>query len=150
VVGVVGSIVRLVTVCLVKPVAAAFQLLPPSMLLNTRPPYDPAYRVVGVAGSIASATIIPPSGPMPAQTSISVVTLPGCDVRVGVFSIVGDGVAVGATRVAVDKGVGVREFLAVGSFSGVAVSVAVVVAVTVAVGKGVRALVVIIIGVETA
>src|SRR5712692_8145612 len=49
-----------------RPVLAALQLAPPLVLLNTPMPCVPAYRVLGVCGSIAKTVIIPPSwvGPL--------------------------------------------------------------------------------------
>src|SRR6266542_932127 len=48
----------------VRPVLTAVQLPPPSVLLKTPPPDVPAYSVAGFVGSIASARISPPAGPL--------------------------------------------------------------------------------------
>src|SRR2546425_4706892 len=52
----------------VSPVFPALQLPPPSVLLKTPWPEVPAYRVVGVWGSIASALIVSLCGPLVIHT----------------------------------------------------------------------------------
>ena len=64
--------------------------------------------------------MFPPSGPLLVQTLVPGETLPACGVRVGVFSLVGDGVAVGGRGVAV--GVTAEEGSATGVLAGAKVA----------------------------
>ena len=48
----------------VSPEFISLQLAPPSVLLNTSPPFVPTYNGLGSCGTIASASTVFPSGPM--------------------------------------------------------------------------------------
>jgi hypothetical protein len=63
-----GSIARALTEVPVSPVLMAVQLPPPLVLLKTPVLKVPAYSVAGFAGSIASARMSPPSGPLVVRT----------------------------------------------------------------------------------
>src|SRR5262249_44991700 len=54
----------------VRPALMALQVDPPVVLLKTPPAHIPAYRVVGVFGSIAMDMTCPPSGPPPVQAFV--------------------------------------------------------------------------------
>lgn len=77
--------------------------------------------------------MLPPSGPMLAQTLVLEETLPACGVGAGVLSLVGDGASVGGSGVAIGAAVEVGP--AIKGFAGVAASVAVGLCPGMAMGK---------------
>jgi hypothetical protein len=105
------------------------------MLLNKRPLSVPAYRIVGVLGSIANEVIVPPSGPKLVQTSVpggtssgSGVSAGGCNVPLSIGVSVSPGVSVWAAisaALAVSVGPGVSVWAAISAALAVSVDLGV-------------------------